>query len=153
MAGAARPAHYQGVRMSNKRNQFERLVSELVQKVKAWAEPVGWATKPYPKRMRATDGSVFEVSALYLQKGPTRVLLDPVAYDVPGADAVVDLYLMPTYDDIASLYCREGRWTIHYAFSDDPQRATLIDADALPFDEPSLVRVLDSIATHATPSV
>jgi hypothetical protein len=139
--------------MSNAQNRFVQLVDELVKKVKEWAEPGGWTTKPYPKRMRAPDRSVFEASALYLQRGPTRVLLDPVAYDVPGADAVVDIYLMPTYDDLANLYFRDGRWTIHYAFSDDPSRATLTEAEVLPFDEQSLVRVLDSIATHATPSV
>ena len=51
--------------------------------------------------MRDVDRQIFEIPALYLQKGPIRVLLDPVAYDVPGAEGVVDLYLMPTYDDLA----------------------------------------------------
>jgi len=139
--------------MSNALKQFVGLVTDLVRQVQAWAEPAGWATKHYPKRMRAPDRAVFEIPALYLQRGPTRVLLDPVAYDVPGADAVLDLYLMPTYDDLASLYFREGRWTIHYAFSADPARAGVGAADALPFDEPTLRRVLDSIAEHATPSL
>ena len=139
--------------MSNTQNQFVWLVDELIKQVKTWAEPAGWTTKPYPKRMRASDRSVFEVSALYLQKGPTRVLLDPVSYDVPGADAVVDLYLMPTYDDLASLYFRENLWTIHYSSCDDPTFATSTETDVLPFEEKTLVRVLDSIASHATPSV
>ena len=50
-----------------------------------------------------------------LQKGPVRVLLDPIAYDVPGAEGVVDLYLMPTYDDMASLSFEHGDWVIRYA--------------------------------------
>ena len=37
--------------------------------------------------MRDVDGQVFEIPALFLQKGPTRVLLDPIAYDVPGPRA------------------------------------------------------------------
>ena len=45
-----------------------------------------------------------EVPALFLQKGPIMVLLDPVAYDASGAEGVIDLYLMPTNDDMASLY-------------------------------------------------
>jgi len=139
--------------MSNPQDQFVLLVEELVTKVKEWAEPSDWATKTYPKRMRALDRSIFEVTALYLQKGPIRVLLDPVAYDFPGANAAVDLYLMPTYEDLARLYFRDGRWTIHYAFSEDPLSASVDEAEALPLDEPSLNRVLDSIATHATPSV
>ncbi len=64
--------------------------------------------KPYPKKMRDVDWQVFDVLALVLQKGPTRVLLEPVAYDVPEAEGVIDLYLTLTYDDMASLYF-EGR--------------------------------------------
>ncbi|QVL31261.1 hypothetical protein KIH39_20800 [Telmatocola sphagniphila] len=139
--------------MSNTQTQFIRLVDDLIENVKTWAEPVGWTTKLYPKRMRASDRSIFEISALYLQKGPTRVLLDPVAYDVPGADAAVDLYLMPTYEDLASLYFRENQWMIHYSFSDDTLAESFNEPDTLSLDEKSLVRVLDSIAAHATPSV
>ena len=52
--------------------------------------------------MGDSDGQVFEVPSLFLQKGPTRLLLDPIAYDAPGTEGVVNLYLMPTYDDMAA---------------------------------------------------
>ncbi len=48
-----------------------------------------------------------------VQRGTTRILLDPVARFVPRADGVVDLYLMPAYDDIASLYLVKGQWRVH----------------------------------------
>ena len=89
----------------------------------------------------------------FLQKGPTRVLLDPVAYDVPGAEDVVDLYLMPTYDDMANLYFREGRWMIQYAFPSDTARGHSVEeVEALPLNEESITQVLDSIAANAAPS-
>jgi hypothetical protein len=75
------------------------------------------------------------------------VLLDPVAYDVPGAEGVVDLYLMPTYDDMASLYFENGDWKIHYAFPPDEA-----ETQVLPLDEETLNQVLDAIALHAEPS-
>jgi len=90
------PAAIETRPMSEQRIQFQNRVDALVKQVKGWVEPHGWATKEYPKKMRDVDQQVFEVLALYLQKGPIRVLLDPVAYDVPGAEGVVDLYLMPT---------------------------------------------------------
>src|SRR5438874_458088 len=102
--------------MSEQRDLFQNRVDALVQQVRGWVETHEWVTKPYPKKMRDVDHKVYEVSALFLQKGPVRMLLDPVAYDVPGAEGVVDLYLMPTYDDMASLYFEEGKWMIHYAF-------------------------------------
>src|SRR6202142_389679 len=92
------------IAMSKQSSQYQKRVKALVKQVTGWAETHGWITKPYPKKMRDVDQQIFEIPALFLQKGPTRVLLDPVAYDVPGSEGVVDLYLMPTYDDMASLY-------------------------------------------------
>ncbi len=51
--------------------------------------------------------------ALLMQEGPSAgLILEPIARSAPGADGVVDLYLLPAYDDIASLY-----------FYNDPQES------------------------------
>jgi len=139
--------------MSDQRDQFQNRVEALVEDVKAWVEPHEWVTRDYQKKMRDVDRQLYVVPALYLQKGPTRVLLDPVAYDVPGAEGVVDLYLMPTYDDMASLYFEEGKWTIHYAFRPDAgENHSVVEARILPLDAEAINQVLDSIAAHAEPS-
>ena len=106
--------------ISQQRDQFKTRVEALVKQVREWVEPHEWVTKEYPKKMRDVDLQIYPISALFLQKGPVRVLLDPIAYDVPGAEGVVDLYLMPTYDDLASLFFEKGKWTIHYSFPPDP---------------------------------
>jgi len=139
--------------MSGERDRFQKRVEALVEKVRGWVEPHEWVTKPYPKKMRDVDRQVFEIPALFLQKGPTRVLLDPVAYDVPGAEGLVDLYLMPTYDDMASLYFEGEGWVIHYAFPRDPREThSVIETEALPLSEQTINQVLDSITAHAEPS-
>ena len=139
--------------MSEQRSQFQVRVDELTHQVKGWVEPHEWVTKTYAKKMRDADQQVYEAPALFLQKGPIRVLLDPIAYDVPGAEGVVDLYLMPTYDDMASLYFENGRWMIHYTFpSDAKETHSVIEAQALPLSETTINEVLDSIAAHAVPS-
>lgn len=138
--------------MSQQRDRFQNRVKALVEDVKAWVEPHEWVTKDYEKKMR-DDGQLYVVPALFLQKGPTRVLLDPVAYDVPGAEGVVDLYLMPTYDDMASLYFEDGRWTIHYPFPPSAaETLSVIETSVLPLGEEAILQVLDSIAAHAEPS-
>lgn len=135
------------------RDEFRKSVASLIEQVKSWAEPQEWATKEYPKKMRDRDGHVYDVPSLPLQKGPTRVLLDPIAYDVPGVDAVVDLYLMPTYDDLASLYLKDGKWSIHYAFPGEAAEAhSVLNGTALSLSEQTINQVLDSIAAHAEPS-
>src|SRR5438445_9953851 len=98
--------------MTKQRIRFQKLVEALVKQVGEWVAQHEWVTKVYPKKMRDDEHGVYEVPALFLQKGPIRVLLDPVAHDVPGTEGVVDLYLMPTYDDMASLYFENGAWMI-----------------------------------------
>lgn len=81
------------------------------------------------------------------------MLLDPVAYDVPGAEGVVDLYLMPTYDDMASLYFEDGAWAIRYAFPADPVHThSVTEPEDRPLSEETLNQVLDSIVLHVAPS-
>lgn len=138
--------------MSEQRSEFQNRVAALVADVKTWVEPQEWVTKNYEKKIRDADGDFCVIPALYLQKGPTRLLLDPVAYDAPGSQAVVDLYLMPTYDDMASLYYVDGRWTIHYPCPPDVTEADSTLATELPLDEQGINQVLDSIAAHAAPS-
>jgi hypothetical protein len=139
--------------MSQQREQFQDRVNGLVEQVRRWAEPHEWVTKPYPKKLRDLDGQVYVIPALFLQKGPVRVLLDPIAFDAPGTEGVIDLYLMPTYDDVASLYFEEGIWRIHYTFPSDPMEThSVIETEALPLNEQTVNEVLDSIAAHAEPS-
>ncbi|HEX4145715.1 MAG TPA: hypothetical protein VHY91_19570 [Pirellulales bacterium] len=133
----------------HRRDQFLSRVADLFQQVKEWAEPHGWTTRPYPKKMRDVDQKVYETSALFLSKGPTRLLLDPVTYDVPGAEGVVDLALMPTYDDAASLYFEDGAWVIHYAFpADSGKRRSAKEAARLSLSETTINQVLDAIVAH-----
>jgi len=134
--------------------QFHDRVVALVERVKEWAVPHDWVTKEYPKKVRNGEKQTCEIPALFLQRGPTRILLDPIAYDIPGAEGLVDLYLMPGYDDVASLYFKDGDWAIHYTFS--PNRMTtdpLIEAEALPLREDTINKVLDAIAAHAEHSL
>ncbi|MGH7137744.1 MAG: hypothetical protein ACREHD_18505 [Pirellulales bacterium] len=140
--------------MPEQREQFQKSVEALVEQVKSWAEPHEWVTKEYPKKLRNGARELFVVPSLVLQRGPVRVILDPVAYDVPGSEAVVDLYLMPAYDDLASLYFQDGQWSIHYAFPADAlETHSEIETKALPLTEETLSQVLDSIAAHAESSI
>ena len=139
--------------MTPRRDLFSARVTDLVTQVREWGEPHEWVTKVYSKKMRDTEQQIFEVPALFLQKGPIRILLDPVAYDVPGNEAVVDLYLMPTYDDLASIHFESGGWVIHYDSPPDPLKTpSLIETESVTLSERTINEILDSIANHAEPS-
>ena len=68
--------------MAEQRERCRREWTSSSAQVAGWVEPNDWVTKPYAKRMRDADGTIYEVRSLFLQKGPTRLLLHPIAYDV-----------------------------------------------------------------------
>ena len=98
------------------REQWLKVLADLTSNVKSWAEEFDWSTRQIAKKMKDSRLGSYDAPALLMQKETIRVLLDPVARFTPGADGVVDLYLMPAYDDIASLYLVDGEWRLHYMF-------------------------------------
>lgn len=127
---------------------FGRLEA-LASDVRRWAEETGWSARSITKKMEDSQLGVYEAPALLLQKETVRVLLEPIARSAPGADGVVDLYLMPAYDDIASLYLVDGVWQLHYMFDGAPVVATIRQAESVPLDREALGQVLDAMSRHA----
>ena len=85
------------------------------------------------------------------ERDGVTVALDPVARYVPGADGGVDLYLMPGYDDVASLYYEDSRWVVHYTRRPDPaENHSVCEGEALPYSKESILTILDAMASdHA----
>ena len=140
--------------MSDKSKAFAEQVETVVAQFEQSLRGDDWDTKRYEKRMRDEYGAVYSVTSLRLAQGPTRLLVDPNGFDIPGADAAVDVFLMPAYDPVASLYLDAGKWSLH-----SPDFAS---AEAAPNPGEwrrveltgDLIRtVMDSIARHAVPSV
>jgi hypothetical protein len=132
------------------RDEWLKVLGDLTTKVKNWAEGLHWSTRQIPKKMKDSRLGEYEAPALLMQKETTRVLLDPVARFAPGADGVVDLYLMPAYDDIASLYLVDGEWQLHYMFPGTPTVATIREAEPRPLSKEAIGQVLDEISVNAS---
>ena len=140
--------------MSEQSELFRRRVEELVSRFEAGVDRNEWITRRYPKKLRDDAHAVYETQALYLQKGATSLLLDPIGFDVPGADGAADLYLMPTYDPTASIYFENGQWLIQYAFPPEPTPGdSEAETQSLPLSVETINQVLNSIADHAVPSI
>jgi hypothetical protein len=129
-------------------NWLQRL-SELVDNVQTWAKEIGWATKRIEVTLSDSQIGKYKAPALLLQDDSIRILLEPIARVAPGADGVVDLYLMPAYDDIASLYLYDGNWHVHYMFPAQPTVATIRDAEAKPLSSDTLREVLEAMKENA----
>jgi hypothetical protein len=129
------------------RSEWLGQLADLVRTVNAWATESDWSTRQIVKKMKDSILGSYEAPALLMQRETTRVLLDPVARFVPRADGVVDLYLMPAYDDIASLYLVEGQWRLFYVYPDTG--AVARGTNSIPLTKESLGQVLDDMGSHA----
>jgi hypothetical protein len=122
---------------------------DLVRTVDAWARELGWATRIVEKPMEDSQIGRFKVPGLLMQEGVDRILLEPIGRSAPGSEGVVDLYLMPAYDDIATLYFYEGRWNLHSASSKTGAVETVQEAPSKPLSKDTLREVLDELRQHA----
>lgn len=135
-------------RMQERFAWIER-VAKLVADVEQWANELGWATKRVEKKLDDARIGAHRIPALLMQAETCRIILEPVGRSAPGTDGVVDLYLMPAYDDIASIYHYEGHWNLHYVFPGQRPVAAPRDAQALPLSKESLGQVLAEMKQHA----
>jgi hypothetical protein len=135
-------------RMRDRAIWIERVTS-LVDQVERWATEMGWSTRRIEKKRDDVRIGKHRVPALFMQQETFRVLLEPVGRATPGAEGVVDLYLMPAYDDIASLYFYEGRWNLHYIFPGTTGVATVRQAEPMPLTKDSLEKVLAEMRRDA----
>jgi hypothetical protein len=130
------------------RKEWLARLSSLVTSVETWATELGWSARQIEKQMKDSQLGTYRAPALIFQEGTTRIMLEPIAHAAPGAEGVVDLYLMPAYDDIASLYFEENGWQLHYMFPNDPTVATIRDAKSKPLTKASLQEVLAEMTKH-----
>ncbi len=131
-------------RLAKRLEWLDRL-SKLIDTVEGWAQALGWSTKRVRKELNDSEIGAYRTHALLLQEETTRVLLEPVGRSAPDAEGVVDLYLLPAYDDIATLYYYDGRWNLHYVAPGTAAPGSIRQAHAQPLSKSSLRKVLDEM--------
>jgi hypothetical protein len=124
-------------------------LSHLVEFVNRWAKELGWSTKQIEKPMEDSEIGDYEAPALLLQEETTRVLLEPIGRSAPGAEGLVDLYLMPAYDDIASLYFYGNRWNLYYMAPGTRAVADIRESESKPLTKAALAKVLHEMRKNA----
>lgn len=124
-------------------------LTNLVRAIDGWASELGWSTRVIDKKLEDAQIGKYACPALLMQEGTDRILLEPVGRTAPGVEGVVDLYLLPGYDDVATLYFYEGRWHLHSASSRSGVVATVREAPAKPLSRETLQQALDEMRQHA----
>ena len=140
--------------MSEKSDEFRGRVEELIAQFEDQENIVDrWITRRYPKDLKDEARLLYTVPALYLQRGTINLMLDPLGYDLPGAEGAADLYRMPAFDPEATIYFYDGRWMIHRLEPpDNVATFAVTEGQAVELSVGTIGEVLDSIASHATAS-
>ncbi|HEX5444368.1 MAG TPA: hypothetical protein VFW87_11085 [Pirellulales bacterium] len=125
-------------------------VNALVDQVEAWAKELNWATRRIEAKIEDSFIGDHHLPALLMQEDTCRVLLEPVGRSTAGAWGVVDLYLLPAYDDIATLYYYNERWNLHYVFPHAAPVASVREAEAAPVTKELFEKVLAEMRQGAT---
>ena len=127
---------------------LERLTS-LVDQVRQWANELDLPNREIEVNLKDSEIGKYKAPGLLIQDDAVKILLEPIARSAPGAEGVVDLYLMPAYDDIASLYLTGGDWYLHYMFPDSPTVGNIRAADGVPLTKASFQQVLEAMKNNA----
>ena len=106
------------------REEWLDRLSSLVETIRGWAQDLDWSTRRIEKKMEDSQLGTYKAPALLLQKETVRVLLEPIARFARGVEGVVNLYLMPAFDDIATLYFYDDGWKLLYMFPGAPTIAS-----------------------------
>ncbi len=131
-----------------KREWLECLAS-LVDSIEGWAKEIGWSTRRIEKKLDDSEIGSYQAPALLMQEETTRALLDPIGRSTPGSEGVVDLYLMPAFDDIARLFHRDGEWWLYEASSLTARDEAMEDLKRTLLSRESLQRILESMKKNA----
>lgn len=92
-------------------------LENLVRLVETWARNRKWEVKRDTKQLSEALLRVYSVPRLLLHSPEGRLLLDPVTRFAAGAEGLVELCVMPSYDSAKIVYS-EGDWHLQ------PLRAT-----------------------------
>ena len=122
---------------------------DLIRTVDGWAKEMQWSTRQIEITLEDSQIGKYKAPALLLQEEATRILLEPITRSAPNADGVVDLYLMPAYDDIASLCFYDGQWHLHYMFPRTETVGDIRDAKAKLLTADVLQEVLEEMRKNA----
>lgn len=73
--------------MSKRSDDYTKQINDLVAVFRAATDGTEWVILVEAKVMRDEDEHNVKVPTLTLQKGPTRLYLDPTGYDIPAQRA------------------------------------------------------------------
>lgn len=125
--------------------RWQNLLAELIFQVESWAQKRDWSTRRIEKRFEDHEYGVYTVPSLLMQKEFSRILLEPIGRNSVNSDGIVDLYLMPAYDDVARLFHVPDGWQVLW----DDYGSGQLKSDTFPFTEETFAKLTEEMVRNA----
>jgi hypothetical protein len=133
------------------RSQWITRMEELVTTVDRIAQENDWKTKLIPKKLNDRAFGEHTVSSLVMQKDLCQLMLEAHGRTAPGVDGgFAGIYLMPAYDDAASLYFYNNCWNIHARERRSSAIARVASGEARELSRQSLGDILERMHADAS---
>jgi hypothetical protein len=129
-------------------SQWLKRLGDLVDHIEGWAKELDWSTRRIEVNIEDSQIGTYRAPALLMQKETTRAFLDPISHSTPGSEGLVDLYLMPAYDDIARLYFQTSKWHLTFTFPDSPAQPATRKTRAKTLSRKTFQEVLEEMVKH-----
>jgi hypothetical protein len=123
-------------------------LTNLIRDVRGWAEELGWKTRQIKIPMEDSPIGKYEAPALLLQQEALEALLQPIACATPETEGVVDLYLLPRYDNVANMSYYKNAWHIYSSISDTSDSSEVVP-DERPFSRENFKKSLEYMKNNA----
>ncbi len=99
------------------RDEWVAIVDALYHQVEGWAKALDWATRRDPEWFDEPGLGRYQVWRLLVHAPEGRLVFKPVARRVTGAQGLIDLFVLPSYDPMLLVRHDDGEWRIH-SFAD-----------------------------------
>lgn len=124
-------------------------LTALIDSVESWARELGWSTRRIEKPLEDPEIGEHKAPALLMQEEFHRGLLEPMGRSAWDVDGVVNLYLLPAWDDIARIYHHEGSWKVLQVSPRTSSRPGPREETLIPLTRETFGAVLNGMKEHA----
>ncbi len=109
------------------RDEWVGTVERFMSEAESWAKKHDWGTRRETKRIVEDRLGPYEVPRLLVHGTFGRVLLDPVARFVVGADGLIDFFAIPSYEG-KIVVLSQGEWSLLHDRDAEGQRSPWSDS-------------------------
>lgn len=102
------------------RDEWIAAVGDFMDETETWAKRQGWGVLREPKVIKEDDIGTYSVPRMLLHDLFGRVVLDPVARFVMGAEGRIDIHVIPSWESLIIVRMPEG-WDLIYDDAEGPR--------------------------------